>query len=221
MAGADIVIENGAEYDPWMAKLLQVGSGKPQTLIVVSALTHRKTGANPHLWWDPATMPAVARALTAALVKVDPAGKTQYEQRLATFLASLKPVHDKIVALRARYAGEPVTATEPVFGYMAAAIGLRMRNERFQLAVMNDTEPSAADTAAYETDLKDHRVRLFIYNSQASDSAAERLLGIAKTSGVPVIGVTETEPVGLNFQTWQFSTLNRLGDALGSETAAK
>ena len=221
MAGADIVIENGADYDPWMAKLLQVGGSKTQALIVVSELTHRQTGANPHLWWDPATMPAVARALTDALVKADPAGKAQYEQRLATFLASLKPVHDKIAALRAHYAGEPVTATEPVFGYMAAAIGLRMRNERFQLAVMNDTEPSAADTAAYETDLKDHRVRLFIYNSQASDSAAERLLGIAKASGVPVIGVTETEPVGPNFQTWQLSTLNRLGDALGSETAAK
>ncbi len=123
--------------------------------------------------------------------------------------------------MRARYAGEPVTATEPVFGYMAAAVGLRMRNERFQLAVMNDTEPSAADTAAYETDLKDHRVRLFIYNSQASDSAAERLLGIARASGVPVIGVTETKPAGTKFQTWQLSTLNRLGDALGSETAAK
>ncbi len=72
MAVADIVIENGADYDPWMAKLLQVGGGRAQTLIVVSELTHRETGANPHLWWDPATMPAVASALAAALVKTDP-----------------------------------------------------------------------------------------------------------------------------------------------------
>ena len=54
----------------------------------------------------------------------------------------------------ASYAGTPVTATEPVFGYMAAALGFRMRNERFQLAVMNDTEPRASDVAAFENDLR-------------------------------------------------------------------
>ena len=53
------------------------------------------------------------------------------------------------------YAGTPVTATEPVFGYMAAALGLTMLNQRFQLAVMNDTEPSARDVAAFEHDLRD------------------------------------------------------------------
>jgi zinc/manganese transport system substrate-binding protein len=37
----------------------------------------------------------------------------------------------------------PVTATEPVFGHMSDAIGLDMRNQRFQLATMNDTEASA------------------------------------------------------------------------------
>jgi zinc/manganese transport system substrate-binding protein len=215
IAGADIVIENGADYDPWMAKLLQATSHQPAALINAADLTHRKAGANPHLWWDPVTMPAVATATATALTEADPGNKAVYDQRLAAFLASLDPIHAKIAALRAQYAGTPVTATEPVFGYMAAALGLIMRNERFQWAVMNDTEPSAADTAAYETDLKEHRVRLFIYNSQASDSAADRLLGIAKASGVAVIGVTETQPVA-NFQTWQLGTLDKLGAALAS-----
>ena len=62
----------------------------------------------------------------------------------------------------------PVTATEPVFGYMAAALGLQMRNQRFQLAVMNDTEPSAGDVAAFERDLKTHKVKVLFYNKQAS-----------------------------------------------------
>ena len=52
--------------------------------------------------------------------------------------------------------------------YMAAALGLTMRNERFQLAIMNDTEPSARDVAAFEQDLKDHKVRVMFYNKQAS-----------------------------------------------------
>ena len=68
-------------------------------------------------------------------------------------LASLEPIDARLAELRQKYTAT-VTATEPVFGYMAEALGLDMRNQRFQLAVMNDTEPSASDVAAFEEDLK-------------------------------------------------------------------
>ena len=55
------------------------------------------------------------------------------QARLATFLASLEPIDDKVDAIRKKFGGAPVTATEPVFGYMAAALGLTMRNENFQI----------------------------------------------------------------------------------------
>jgi zinc/manganese transport system substrate-binding protein len=118
--------------------------------------------------------------------------------------------------MKRRYAGLPVTATEPVFGYMATALGLSMRNQRFQLAVMNDTEPSAADTAAFERDLKTHKVRVLLYNKQASDSAVERLLGIARAAKIPVVGVTETEPAGMTYQQWMLSQLAALDAALAT-----
>ena len=91
-----------------------------------------------------------------------PRTSRDYDARLKTFLASLKPLNDKIAAIRAKFAGAPVTASEPVFGYMADALGLKMRNERFQLSIMNDTEPSARDVAAFEQDLKDHKVRVHV-----------------------------------------------------------
>ena len=92
-----------------------------------------------------------------------------------TFDASLKPLNDKIAAIRGKYAGAAVTASEPVFGYMAEALGLKMRNERFQLSIMNDTEPSARDVAAFENDLKEHKVRVMFYNKQASSKIVQRL----------------------------------------------
>ena len=110
--------------------------------------------------------------------------------------------------------GRDVTATEPVFGYMAAALGLRMRNERFQLAVMNNTEPRVSDVVAFENDLRQRRVRALIYNSQATDSAARRLLRLAQESGVPVVGVTETEPPGKTYQAWMLDQLDALDRAL-------
>ena len=165
-------------------------------------------------------MPAVARAVSADLVADAPAHRADYAARLDRFIRSLAPINQKIAALRAKYAGLPVTATEPVFGYMAQALGLVMRNERFQLAVMNNTEPSAGDVAAVEGDLRGHKVRLFIYNSQATDSAAERLLHIARAARVPVLGVTETEPRGAkSYQGWILSQLDTLDRVMSAPPA--
>jgi zinc/manganese transport system substrate-binding protein len=214
IADARIVIANGADYDPWMEKLLGASRSASRTMINVAALVGRKPGDNPHLWYEPATMPAFARTLSAALTAADPAHRADYEQRLETVLASLKPIDAKVALLRQKYSGTKVTATEPVFGYMAAALGLVMRNERFQLAVMNDTEPSASDVAAFEDDLRQRRVKLLIYNSQATDESARRLLEIAHSSKVPVIGVTETEPRGKTYQDWMQGQLDALDDAL-------
>ena len=214
IADARIVIANGADYDPWMEKLLGASRSASRTMINVAALVGRKPGDNPHLWYEPATMPAFAKALAAALTAADPVHRVAYQQRLEAVLASLKPIDAKVALLRRKHAGTPVTATEPVFGYMATALGLVMRNERFQLAVMNDTEPSASDVAAFEDDLRQRRVKLLIYNSQATDESARRLLEIARRSKIAVIGVTETEPRGKTYQDWMQDQLDALDDAL-------
>ncbi len=219
LAAARIVIYNGADYDPWMAKLLKA-TPKPGRIVIVAAdLVHKKAGDNPHLWYDPATMPAVARALAAALSRADPAHAADYQARLATFLASLKPLDDKIAAIRKKYGGAPVTASEPVFGTMAAALGLKMRNEKFQLSIMNDTEPSARDVAAFERDLKEHKVRVMFYNKQATDKIVQHLVEIARAAKVPVVGVTETVPPGMTFQHWMLSELSDTEKALAGPSS--
>ncbi|WP_345811570.1 metal ABC transporter solute-binding protein [Paraburkholderia sp. PREW-6R] len=218
---ASLVVYNGADYDPWMAKLLAASKGTQRTTIVAAELTGRKAGDNPHLWYDPATMPKVARAVSAALVAADPAHKSAYDANLAKFLDSLKPVDAKVAELRAHYAGVPVTATEPVFGYMSDAVGLSMRNLRFQLATMNDTEASAADIAAFERDLREKRVRVLIYNSQATEALTKRMLKLAQQSQVPTMSVTETEPAGKTYQTWMLTQLDALGTALAAGAGSK
>ena len=220
LQNANLVVYNGADYDPWMAKLLGASKNTKRTTIVAADLTGHKSGDNPHLWYAPSTMPAVARAVSAALVAADPSNKTAYDANLATFLDSLKPLDAKVAALRASYAHAPVTATEPVFGYMSDAIGLDMRNMRFQLAAMNDTEASASDIAAFERDLRDKRVRVLIYNSQATEALTKRMLKLAQQSNVPTVSVTETQPAGRTFQQWMLSQLDDLGAALAKGDAA-
>jgi len=214
LAGAQVVILNGANYDPWMDKLLAAAPRPSRTVISAAQLTGRKPGDNPHLWYDPVTMPAVATALAEALAKADNTHASDYAARLKTALVSLERIAQRVAQLKVKHAGTVVTATEPVFGPMAQALGLTMRNERFQLAMMNDTEPSARDVAAFEKDLKERKVKVLIYNSQVSEKLTERLRDIAAKSKVPVIGVTETMPPNVSFQDWVLGELDALDKAL-------
>ena len=219
IAGAHIVILNGADYDPWMDKLLKSSPRPGRTAIDVADLVGKKVGDNPHLWYEPGTMPAAAKALAEAFAKADAAHKDGYAARLKAFLASLKPIDDKIAAIRAKFAGTTVTASEPVFGYMANALGLKMRNEGFQLSIMNDTEPSARDVAAFQDDLKGHKVRVMFYNKQASNKAVQALVDLAHASKIPVVGVTETAPPNLSYQEWMLTQLNETEKALAASSS--
>ena len=214
IAKAQIVIVNGANYDPWMEKLLAATPRAGRVVITAADLTGRKAGDNPHLWYDPATMPAVATAFADALTKTDTVHASDYAARLKATLETLERITARVAQLKAKHAGAAVTATEPVFGPMAEALGLTMRNQRFQLAMMNDTEPSARDLAAFERDLKERKVRVLIYNSQVSEKLTERLREIAIRSKVPVVGVTETMPANTSFQDWVLGELDALDKAL-------
>ena len=214
IAGARVVISNGIDYDPWMEKLLGASRAADRHAIVVATLAGHRTGDNPHVWYDPAVMLAFAGALADELSSIDPAQRDAFRDRLGRFRQSMQPVAARIAALRARLAGTPVTATEPVLGYMFAAIGLRVRNMGFQMAVMNDTEPSASAVAAFENDLKTHAVRLVAYNSQATDPMAAHMVALARAASVPVIAVTETAPPGMTYQAWMMAVLDAVDRAL-------
>ncbi len=214
LTNARIVLANGADYDPWMEKLLNASKAENRAEIVVADLVGKKSGDNPHLWYDPANMKVTAEKLADALANADPAHKADYDRNAKAFVAGLKPLDAMMADMKARYTGQPLTASEPVFGYMAQALGLDMHNEKFQTAVMNSTEPSPADVAAFEDDLKGHKVKVMIYNSQADDAAVKRLVGIAKASHVPVVGVSETEPAGKTYEIWMLDQLTALNQAL-------
>lgn len=214
ISAARIVILSGIDYDPWVEKLLDAAKSADRQTIVVAELAGKKSGDNPHIWYDVAIMRSFAKTLAADLGNADPAHRAAYQQHYAQFAKSLEPIEAKIEALKGRLAGTEVTATEPVFGYMIDALGMKSRNQSFQLAVMNNTEPSASDVAAFEDDLKTHKVRLLVYNSQASDPIAEHMMKLAKASGIPVIGANETEPPGQTYQAWMQNELDAVDHAL-------
>jgi zinc/manganese transport system substrate-binding protein len=194
VADADIVIYSGIGYDDWVAKLLGT-AGKPNRIVIdVANLVGRKDGDNPHIWYDPGTMPALGAKLVEILSQLNPSQTAAYQHALDSFRTSMQPELDQIAQLKKRTEGISVTATEPVFGYMAGTLGFKVLNYDFQVKIMNDTEPSAAETAAFEQTLSSHQAKLLFYNSQVTDPTTDRLRQLARKAGIPIVGVTETQP---------------------------
>lgn len=216
VADADIVIYSGIGYDDWMTKLLGTAGKKDRVVICVADLIGAKNGDNPHIWYDPKTMPALADKLAHAnespISQVAP-----WLDKAQAFKASMKPVIEEIATIKAKYAGTTVTATEPVFGYMSDALGFKMLNYDFQINIMNDTEPSAAQTAAFEKSLNPKTVKILFYNKQVTDPTTERLKKLAIAADVPIVGVTETQPLDQKtYVDWMMSELNATEKALAA-----
>jgi zinc/manganese transport system substrate-binding protein len=211
---ADVVILNGAGYDDWMAKLLASSPKTARVVLNAAQITGVKPGENPHLWYDVPRMRVFAAVLTASLSALDPAHQAQFTENLRKFEAELQTLVLQCHDFAAAHPHVPLTASEPVFGYMAAQLGADMNGLAFQLAIMNNTEPAVSDVAAFEKSLKHHEVKAMLYNAQAGSPSVERLKKIAIAAGIPVVPVTETEPAHTSYQNWMRQEISELDKAL-------
>lgn len=212
---AQMIVYNGVGYDSWMDKLINAdSSSKSKTITkVADNVMGKKEGDNEHIWYNPDTMPKLAKKLAADLAKLDPSHAQTYQKNAQTYIDSLAPLQEKVQKLK-QTTGAKIDVSEPVFDYMANALNLEVNDQKFSLAIDNGTEPSATDVGQLQNDLKGKNIKLFVYNVQNSSPTVDNLLKMAKSSGVPVIKVTETEPKGKTYLQWMNDQLDQVAKGL-------
>jgi zinc/manganese transport system substrate-binding protein len=218
LAQANLVVVNGLGYDDFARKLLAAApNAKRRVLSVADVVKPGGHDPNPHLWYDVPRLPAVARALAAALGAEDPRDAGYFRANAARFARALGPLNATLAAIRSRHRGAPVAYTERVPGYLLQAAGLTVKTPvGFASAIESGSEPAPADTQRLNDLVGGHKIRVLLYNSQAVTAVTKRLRALAARSGVPVVPVTETLPAGEpDFQTWQVHQAQALLKALG------
>lgn len=216
VADASIVLLNGIGYDTWMSRMLAANPAPRRQVIVAAQLDRARVMAdgNPHVFYDTRIADAVAARLAVLLAQADPAHAASFQRNLRDFRSGLARVDARAASLRAAYPGLRVTATEPVYGYMLRALGWRSLGQTFQFDVMNDTEPAPAVVARYEDDLRNGQVELLIYNRQVSDPLTQRMQNLAKSLGVPTVGVDEFVGPSMGYVSWLLNSLDAVRAAL-------
>lgn len=215
LADANVIVYNGAGYDSWIERLLHVNGKSQKKIIVIAQIMKTPDGENPHLWYNPIVMPAYAKTFTQLLIQKDPTNKNYYQHQLQKFMRHYQILLKHIANIKKKYQGVDVSATEPVFNYMADALGFKMHGQNLQLSIMNDIAPSPSQIKNFENDLRQHKVKILIYNNQVSDPVTLRLQKIATKNNIPVIGVSETQPKDKDFVSWMDEQLSQIESALG------
>jgi zinc/manganese transport system substrate-binding protein len=217
IAQARLIVENGLGYDAWIKPIVAAVAKPDRRVLVVSHLLGLPADTvNPHLWYGPRTMPAVAQAAVVAFAAMEPAHAAYFAANARRFDASLAPWRKQIAAFRARYAGTPVAVTEPVADLLLQAAGCRILTPlALQLAIMNGTDPAPQDVAAEQALLRDRVVKVFVYNQQVTDALTTSLLQLARAEHIPVVGVYETMPQpGYDYQSWMLAEMRALRAAV-------
>jgi len=217
VSAAQLVVQNGVGYDTFMSTIENADpNGSRKVINVQQLLGLPDSTPNPHLWYSPTTMPAVANAIAADLAALDPAHAPYFKANAASFIASLSAWNQAIAAFKAKYAGTPVATTEPVADYMLQAAGAdNLTPFTFQADIMNGVDPSPQNVALQNSLFTQHKVKVFVYNQQVTDSLTESFIKLAQENGIPVIGVYETMPTpGYDYQTWMLAEVNALNKAV-------
>ena len=224
ITAASLIVQNGVGYDTWATTIENASPNDSRKVINVQQLLGLPDSTpNPHLWYKPATMPAVATAVAADLAAIQPAHAAYFKSNAAAFIASLTAWNQAIAAFKAAHPGTPVATTEPVADYMLQAVGAdNMTPWAFQADIMNGTDPSPQDVTIERSLFTQHKVKAFLYNQQVTDSLTESIIALAHTNGIPVIGVYETMPApGYDYQSWMLAEVNALNKAVTDKVSTE
>ena len=218
IAAARYVIVNGAGYDSWATKLLAANPVSGRIVLAVGDFIGKKEGDNPHMWYSPTYVERVVDRIASDLTAIDSGDASYFEQQKAAYKTTgLKAYHDTINAIKTKYKGTPVGATESVFSYMATDTGLDLITPSDYLkAISEGTDPSPSDKATVLQQITGKKIKVFVFNTQNSTPDVASLVDKARAHGIPIARVTETlAPANSSFQDWQTNQLKELLAALG------
>jgi zinc/manganese transport system substrate-binding protein len=221
MALSNYVVENGAGYDPWVAKLLSANPSSGRAVLNVGELNGVAEGGNPHMWYSPTYVIRVADRIASDLGKRDPGDASYFDQHRRQFEnAGLQRYNELRGSIRSRYQGVPVAATESIFVYLAEDLQLNLITPpEFMKAISEGTDPTAQDKLTFDHQIASRQIKVFVFNSQNSTPDVDALKQKAQAQGIPIVPITETlDPPSATFQDWQAAQLQALQSALAHAT---
>ena len=235
LSKADLVIENGGGYDPFIDTLLDAASTDP---VVVSATDesglleddhaedeHAEEdghaghdhieGFNEHVWYSFHAMERLSEHLADELGDLDPTNAETYTANQAAFADQLGGLESRAEELASTLGGGGVAITEPVPLYLLDELGFEnLTPDDFSEAIEEGTDVAPATLQETLRLFDPGTVRLLAYNEQTASPETEEVREAAEAADVPVVSFAETLPEGSDYIAWMSENLDAVEQAL-------
>ena len=108
VGSAELVVQNGVYYDTFMSTIENAAPNSDRKVIDVQKLLGLPNSTpNPHLWYNPITMPKVADAIASDLSALQPSHASYFQANAKAFISSLTAWNDGDRELQGRLPGDP------------------------------------------------------------------------------------------------------------------
>jgi zinc/manganese transport system substrate-binding protein len=242
LSKADLIIENGGGYDPFIDTLISASSSDAPVVNAseasglfeadhddetTPAASEETDGAdeheghdhiegfNEHVWYSFHGVEHVAEAIAEQLSALDADNASSYEANLEAFTAQLETLEASAEALHASTEGKGVAITEPVPLYLLQAAGFTNRTpEAFSEAIEEGTDVAPSVLSETLGLFDSGSVALLAYNSQTASGETEQVRTAADDNGVPVVEFTETMPDGADYVSWMTDNVSAISAAV-------
>lgn len=192
LSKADVIVINGGGLEAWLDKTLAAGRTNQPIITASDGLKTRTPDpgepvdqTDPHFWMDPTLVIQYVKNIRDGLSKVDPAGKSIYEQNTAAYIVRLNELDAWITSQVDQISPEKrlLVTNHETFGYYADRYGFKITGTIIP-GVSTEASPSARQMAALIDQIRStHTPAIFLETGVNPDLAAQ----ISKETGVKVV----------------------------------
>lgn len=215
LAEADLVFENGLEFEAWLPDLFTASASKAQQIVVTEGIkaidaaegehaeeaehseeeVHGHGEHDPHVWHDVGNAIQMVENIRDGLVAADPANAAVYQSNAETYLHQLKQLDAFVVERVNTLPAErrKLVTTHDTFGYFARRYSFEIVGTALGSVSTEVADPAAATIAALIEQIKATGVPAIFTENIASGSLTER---IAHEAGVKLAPVLYTDALG-------------------------
>jgi len=148
---------------------------------------HGHEAGNPHVWLDPVLAQDICRRISAALIRLDPANRGDYEARRDRYLQELAALHQEMEKRISAFRLREFVCFHPAFTYLARRYGLK---EAGVIEVAPGREPTPLHLQKIVKAIKKYGIKVVFAEPQFNPRVAEV---IAREAGAKVLFI---DPVG-------------------------
>lgn len=210
LAKADLVIENGLEFEGWMNRLVLASEYKGLRVIATQGISanrmaeeatddsfeheehehemqadkaHHHGEYDPHAWQSLVEAQQYVRNIRDGLIQVDPQGKNYYTVQAKAYSERLQTLHQAMKQRFDQLSEKQRTVMTPhaAFGYLASAYGLKFVSPQ---GVSTTSEPSASEMAHLVNSIREQKVAAIFIENTGDTRLIEQLKRETKTQVV-------------------------------------